>query len=100
MQHHKYSLTELENMLPWERQIYVELLMNKLKEIIMSYAISFNPTQEQKEIAEKRLEICAGCEVWVQSALRDYCDKCGCTTSAKVFSPVGAEACPMRKWTI
>ena len=23
MQHHKYSLTELENMIPWEREIYV-----------------------------------------------------------------------------
>ena len=26
MQHHKYSLTELENMMPWEREIYVGLL--------------------------------------------------------------------------
>ena len=22
MQHHKYSLTELDNMIPWEREIY------------------------------------------------------------------------------
>ena len=27
MQHHKYSLSELENMMPWEREIYVNLLM-------------------------------------------------------------------------
>jgi hypothetical protein len=26
MQHHKYSLTELENMVPWEREIYVAML--------------------------------------------------------------------------
>ena len=32
MQHHKYSLTELENMLPWEREIYVGLLQNWIKE--------------------------------------------------------------------
>ena len=32
MQHHKYSLTELENMMPWEREIYLGLLMNFLKE--------------------------------------------------------------------
>ena len=32
MQHLKYSLTELENMLPWERQIYVDLLIKYLKE--------------------------------------------------------------------
>jgi len=32
MQHHKYSLTELENMLPWEREIYVGLLIQYLEE--------------------------------------------------------------------
>ena len=32
MQHHKYSLTELDNMMPWEREIYVGLLQNWLKE--------------------------------------------------------------------
>ena len=32
MQHHNYSLTELENMMPWEREIYIGLLMNFLKE--------------------------------------------------------------------
>ena len=26
MQHHKYSLTEIENLIPWERDIYVGLL--------------------------------------------------------------------------
>jgi hypothetical protein len=32
MQHHKYSLTELEDMIPFERDIYVGLLMAWLKE--------------------------------------------------------------------
>ena len=32
MQHHKYSLTEIENMMPWEREIYVGLTMNYLNE--------------------------------------------------------------------
>ena len=32
MQHHNYSLIELENMMPWEREIYLGLLMNYLKE--------------------------------------------------------------------
>jgi len=32
MQHHKYSLTELESMLPWERDVYVSLLINHIKE--------------------------------------------------------------------
>jgi hypothetical protein len=32
MQHHKYSLTEIENMIPWERDIYVSMLINFIKE--------------------------------------------------------------------
>ncbi len=32
MQYHKYSLTELENMMPWERDIYVGLLQQHLEE--------------------------------------------------------------------
>ena len=31
MQHHKYSLTELDNMLPWERQVYLDMLVNFLE---------------------------------------------------------------------
>ena len=32
IQHHKYSLTEIENMMPWERDIYVGLLKQHLEE--------------------------------------------------------------------
>lgn len=32
MQHHKYSLTEIESMIPFERDIYVTLLKNYLEE--------------------------------------------------------------------
>jgi len=32
MQYHKYSLTELENMMPWERDIYVNLLQQYIEE--------------------------------------------------------------------
>ena len=32
MQHHKYSLTEIENMMPWERDIYVSLLNQYIEE--------------------------------------------------------------------
>ena len=31
MQHHNYSLTELESMLPWEREIYIGLLLDYLE---------------------------------------------------------------------
>jgi len=32
MQHHKYSLSELENMMPWERDIYIDMLITHIKE--------------------------------------------------------------------
>lgn len=32
MQNHKYSLIDLEMMIPWEREIYVTMLMQDLKE--------------------------------------------------------------------
>jgi hypothetical protein len=32
MQHHDYSLTELDNMIPWERDVYVQLLIKWLDE--------------------------------------------------------------------
>ena len=32
MQHHKYSLTELDNMIPWERQVYIDMLVKFLEE--------------------------------------------------------------------
>ena len=32
MQHHNYSLSDLNNMMPWEREIYVDMLVEHLKE--------------------------------------------------------------------
>jgi hypothetical protein len=32
MQFHKYSLTEIENMMPWERDIYLTLLKQHIEE--------------------------------------------------------------------
>ena len=32
-QHHKYSLSDIENLLPFERDIYVDLLLQYLEEI-------------------------------------------------------------------
>ena len=32
MQHHKYSLTEIENMIPWEKEVYVTLLEQYIEE--------------------------------------------------------------------
>lgn len=46
MQHHKYSLTELESMLPWERDIYVTMLIQYIEEE--------NEKIKQQQMASKR----------------------------------------------
>jgi len=33
IQHHNWSLTELDNMLPWEREVYIGLLIEHLEEL-------------------------------------------------------------------
>lgn len=43
IQHHKYSLTELEDMIPWERDIYLTLLLQHLEE-------------EKKKIEQQKLQ--------------------------------------------
>jgi len=48
MQHHKYSLTELENMIPWEREIYVDMLVTWIKEE------KERMKQEEAEMAQKQ----------------------------------------------
>lgn len=75
--------------------------MNKIKEIIVAWATKINPTDEQKAVAEKRLETCMSCEHFKTNVIgAEVCSLCGCATKAKVFSPVGADACPQKKWTI
>ena len=32
MQHHNYVLSDIENMMPWERDIYVQMLVDYIKE--------------------------------------------------------------------
>ena len=32
LQYHKYSLTEVENLMPWERDVYIGLLQQHLED--------------------------------------------------------------------
>jgi hypothetical protein len=32
MQHHHYNLSEIDTMMPWEREIYVSMLIDYVKE--------------------------------------------------------------------
>jgi hypothetical protein len=75
--------------------------MNKIKEIVQSYARMVNPTEEQKKVAEIRLATCVECPEFATNQVGiHYCKKCGCATKAKVFSPKGMQACPLDKWLI
>ena len=31
VQHHKYSFTEIESMMPWERDVYVQMLVEHVE---------------------------------------------------------------------
>ena len=46
MQHHKYSLSEIENMIPWERDMYVDMLITLIKEQ--------NEKQKEREANRRR----------------------------------------------
>jgi hypothetical protein len=32
VEEHNFTLTELDNMMPWEREIYISLIDNKIRE--------------------------------------------------------------------
>jgi hypothetical protein len=71
------------------------------KEIFDAWVTSFNPTMEQKELAQKRLDICKSCEFKKEtiSGIKwsTVCGACGCPLSKKVFSSL-FNPCPKQKW--
>ena len=72
-----------------------------IKEILVAWHRSANPTPEQKEIAEYRASVCDTCEFKEFKTLtRSYaCGACGCPISKKIYSPKeGKYACPKAKW--
>jgi hypothetical protein len=70
--------------------------MNKIEEIFKAWGIMFNPSDEQSELAGKRMEICDVCDSKRTMPII-HCGECGCALKAKVYSPkIGA--CPRGKW--
>jgi ribosomal protein L37E len=72
-----------------------------IKEIIVAWHRAFNPTPEQKEIAEYRASVCDTCEhkTFKELIRTHICGACGCPISKKVYSPTsGKTACPKEKW--
>lgn len=81
--------------------------MNKIEEIFQSWRISFNPTDAQADIAQKRIEICDVCEFKEHVTLGpvDFftrCKVCGCALKGKIFTPLTYRdqggSCPHNKW--
>jgi hypothetical protein len=75
--------------------------MNKFREIIEAWRIKWNPTETQKLLSDKRLEICKTCPS-AKSLVQDskfwmLCGECGCPLDAKTHSPIKG-ACPLGKW--
>lgn len=72
----------------------------KIKEIVISWAIAANPNEEQKRVAEIRLETCVRCEFVGNSLGIPYCKKCTCPLDFKVFTPVEHGGCPEGFWEV
>ena len=69
-----------------------------LKKIATAWAISFSPSEEQKVLAEKRLEVCLPCNRRVRTVLNiATCSACGCPLSKKVYTDE-YNPCPLGKW--
>lgn len=81
--------------------------INKITEIFSAWRISFNPNDDQSDLASKRIEICNGCEHKEMISIGEFdifarCNLCGCALKAKIFTnhtykDVGG-TCPMMKW--
>lgn len=59
------------------------------KSFISGYGLTL-PTEE----ANRRLEICKGCEFF--DSVKTRCSKCGCQMAVKTY--LKAEKCPVGKW--
>jgi hypothetical protein len=71
------------------------------KEIFDAWIISLNPNDEERLLANKRLNVCIGCE-FKKETIKNHkwstiCSACGCPLSKKVFSPL-FNPCPKQKW--
>lgn len=72
-----------------------------VKEIVSAWVSKVNPKDSQRELAEKRANICNECDQ-VKEAIKSangtrYCGQCGCFLEAKVYS-YKEGACPLGKW--
>ena len=71
------------------------------KKIYTAWITSYNPSDKQKLLAEKRNEICESCPsrkiLTDISKLGVICGECGCPLTKKIFSS-DFNDCPLKKW--
>lgn len=74
--------------------------MKKLVEIAQAWITAINPTEEEKNKAITRSNICDNCDQKDYNNLLKfyYCKECGCPLSKKIYSPINS--CPLNKWDI
>lgn len=72
--------------------------MDSFSDIIKAWAVSFNPTEEQKELADLRYNVCLPCDQRNTLLGIERCKECGCPLSKKIFTQKKAETCPLNKW--
>jgi hypothetical protein len=75
-------------------------MFNKINKIAKAWITAANPTPKQNELAEKRYNICIGCEYYGKSRPvtgDEYCTDCLCPISKKIFTQNNDE-CPKHYW--
>ena len=68
-----------------------------LKKIAKAWITAANPTPIQRELAERRMEICNSCNKKGTTASIVVCTQCGCPLSKKIFT-MENDSCPLNKW--
>jgi hypothetical protein len=85
--------------------------MNKFLTIANAWKIAIFHTEEQKKLADERMEVCNTCESLGEVNVSDMtggivdnyfmCIECRCPMQGKMFTPVNApeeHKCPKKKW--
>jgi hypothetical protein len=76
-------------------------MFNTISKIATAWIAAANPTPAQKELAEKRYEICKGCEsrtfALKKLKMAEVCGECGCPLSKKIFTQE-FDSCPKHHW--
>lgn len=65
------------------------------KDLAKSWMTSINPTQEEIDISELRIDVCNNCE-YRKDFIIQYCSICKCPLQKKIYT---SGTCPIGKWT-